>query len=298
MRTRVSLAALAVVFFAACGDLDPLTPDSAMSPELQGTELGMLNVASFHDLSADGCWQPFESPYYVPAIVNDEMRYTPFGLVLPVGRYTVTVPALPGGWLSLLDLRPPTTWACSSSPPVPLEVARSIEVDVVHGQPAHVLIGFYALRATTAKPLSFWAGHGGRELFSDYHMNSRLLWHVHKLDLRTADGSVFRPETYEELSAWLRRANAKNMAYMLSAQAAVTMLNVAAEYIEPPWLYVPGIFGPPMTVSALIDHVNTDLAMHPFTPGGHPRRAFQERRKDLLETVNSGVPLITGSPVM
>jgi len=82
------------------------------------------------------------------------------------------------------------------------------------------------------------------------------------------------------------------MAYKLSSHLAAMRLNVEAGFVNGNRIYAP--FGG--TVNQLMALANNSLASDPFTPDGHPERAYQEQLKNYLDALNNGAPLIFPHP--
>jgi hypothetical protein len=161
----------------------------------------------------------------------------------------------------------------------------------------------------------FWSNRNGQalETLTDFST-------LTNLNLRTATGA--REDFTSSLAAdrmalsnWLSGANAANMAYKLSAQLAVTELNVlhgdvnANAYVDVnligsssgliaalnsgpnPHLVDP--YGE-VRISALIDAANASLGVNAVTTGSSPARTYQEALKDVLDAINGNQAITFG----
>jgi hypothetical protein len=115
------------------------------------------------------------------------------------------------------------------------------------------------------------------------------------LNLRKADGSAFNPTTYAQFRTWLLDANAKNMAYMLSAQLAAMKLNVLNGKVSGDALvYYPGLGF--ISVNNLIAKADAELGLHGLTLAGSPYRAYQEMLKNALDNANNNKNFVQATP--
>jgi hypothetical protein len=133
------------------------------------------------------------------------------------------------------------------------------------------------------RTIGYWRNPHGRNLVTSYG----LLGEYAALNLVNADGSAASP--FASLSAyasWLQRANATNMAYMLSAQLVGMYNNVrvgnASRYCR---IHDPVLGN--TTIGAVLDAAVLSLYLYPLTPSGHPERANQEALKHALDAANN-----------
>lgn len=133
------------------------------------------------------------------------------------------------------------------------------------------------------RTIGYWRNPHGRNLVTSYG----LLGEYAALNLVNADGSAAAP--FASLSAyasWLQRANATNMAYMLSAQLVGMYNNVrvgnASRYCR---IHDPVLGN--TTIGAVLDAAVLSLYLYPLTPSGHPERANQEALKHALDAANN-----------
>lgn len=196
---------------------------------------------------------------------------------LPPGEYTVKA-VLPDGYL----------------PTAP--ETRNVNLT----RPDSAYFGMVCLGGADAKSTGFWIGKQGKAVFDGLEQWQKytLLSSLNYLNLRNADGTDFnpwsydQPLSYERLRIWLQQANAKNMAYKLSAELATLKLNVATGIIGGDrMVYAPGIkYGWNnngfISVNDLIDYTNNLLAVNGKSFGGDAGRYQMESLKNLLEEIN------------
>lgn len=110
-------------------------------------------------------------------------------------------------------------------------------------QPQNLYFGMVCIGGAGAENIAFWMGKKGKAAFDSLQswQQDYILSSLRYLNLRNSDGSDFDPWTYQELSTWLQRANAKNMAYKVSAQMAVLYLNSEVRMLYSRALQTPGI---------------------------------------------------------
>lgn len=235
-------------------------------------ETATLKVLKFYDANANGQRDEGEALLdgWQILIENsvDLVRYTPVTVLLDPGAYTVTE-----------SMPVETNWQATTPNPVSLTLAA--------GETATVEFGNLCLGEGGGHTKGFWQSPNGEALFDDDDLAL-----MDSLNLRNADGSNFDPTSYDEFKAWLKGANAKNMAYMLSAQLAAMELNVSHDFVDGGALiYAPGTKSANeagfATVDAVMDEANDELGLHGYTPAGNPYRSYQEALKDALDNANN-----------
>ena len=197
---------------------------------------------------------------------------------LPAGVYTIES-TVPGGYLPTVD-------------------SQTINLT----QPSTLYFGQVCLGGAGARDIGFWMNKHGQGAFERSWSAPYLLQWMSYLNLRNADGSRFVPESYAQLQTWLQQANAKNMAYKVSAQLAVLFLNLHTGMVG--WdrmVYTPGIrywWYPTefMSVDALINYTSNQLAVHARSFGGDANRYPLESLKNLLELVNGDSYFVQQQP--
>lgn len=167
--------------------------------------------------------------------------------------------------------------------------------------PQTLNFGMVCLGGAGAENIAFWMNKKGRDAF--YNLASwqleYILSYLRYLNLRNADGSDFDPLNFEELQTWLQRANAKNMAYKLSAQLAVLYLNTEIFMLGNRMLHTPGIqfFGFDytfMNVYWFIFYVNQQLFVNSF--GSDANRMQHQELYELVEQANEDLIFVQLQP--
>ena len=154
------------------------------------------------------------------------------------------------------------------------------------------------------KGIGYWKSHNGKTLLENNDPEWRNI--LNTATLRMDDGSRFYvPSTgnfnnaFLSFKNWLRNANATNMAYLLSAQYAVMLLNVNYGGVESEALvYVPGtaISSHFYSIINLLDLIETELDEHPVVYSTSPWRQKQEELKDALDGANNDLTFIQQNP--
>lgn len=164
--------------------------------------------------------------------------------------------------------------------------------------------GSFTCHHDLGRGLGFWANKPGKDILSGHDTAWRD--EVGLLDLVVADGSAFDLATgdfdtaHASFRAWILGANAKNMAYMLSAQMMALVLNLEfgpMSALSDPHVEINNVHVP---LWDLIDDANDLLALHPVALPPGQERDDQEALKDLFDAINNGaVPVCEpdGPPV-
>jgi hypothetical protein len=123
-------------------------------------------------------------------------------------------------------------------------------------------------------------------------------------NLRNKNGTDFNPATYAIFKNWLLKADATNMAYMLSAQLAAVALSVEAgltngsasivaldllpftAQITAAGVTISGLGV--ITINDLMTAANVALLADGNTPSGDVNRAYQEALKNALDAIANG----------
>lgn len=142
------------------------------------------------------------------------------------------------------------------------------------------------------RTIGFWGNKNGQAL-----IGADDLALLSGLNLVNENGSPFDPTTAAQVRTWLRDANARNMAYMLSAQLAAMALNVHNGFVQGGALvYAPGTTSANAagftTVSALMAEANAELGLHPTAVSGDPWRDYQRALKDALDDANNNLTFV------
>ena len=165
-------------------------------------------------------------------------------------------------------------------------------IHVYAGYTKYVAFGNYCTKASGGRTPGYWSNQNGLNTLMDGGTVAPELALLSSLNLVDANGDAFNPTTYPQFRTWLLASTATNMAYKLSSHLAAMRLNVEAGFVNGNRVYVP--FGG--TVNQLITLANNSLASDPFTPTGHPERAYQEQLKNYLDALNNGARVVSGTP--
>jgi hypothetical protein len=152
--------------------------------------------------------------------------------------------------------------------------------------------GNVCLGAGGGLTIGFWGNKNGQAL-----IGADDLALLSGLNLVNEDGSPFDPVTAGDVHTWLRNANARNMAYMLSAQLAATALNVHNEFVDSGALvHAPGTASANAagfaTVNALLAEASVELGLHPTARSGDAWRLYQEALKVALDNANNNLTFV------
>ncbi|BCT92949.1 hypothetical protein LYSHEL_19720 [Lysobacter helvus] len=258
---------------------------------------GIILVKKFYDANANGIHDPTEprlrdwpmtlgsaSLGDIATLLTDSFGYAQFNGVIPGTDYTMfeAVP-VEGNWFQ--------------SKPVdaggdPINPQTGIVVTV--GHTTQLSFGNYCTKGSGGKTPGFWSNKNGQATMLDGSPASLLpeLNLLGSLNLVDANGVGFNPVDYPSFRTWLLDSNATNMAYKLSSHLAAMQLNVEAGFVSGNAIYAP--FGG--TVNELMALANASLGSDPYTPSGHPERAYQEQLKDYLDALNNGAGVVSPTP--
>ena len=244
-------------------------------------------IQKFYDANVNG-YRDYNEPAlsdvkFTLSGVASDVKYTDssgmatFSNLQP-GSYTIAE-TLPAGYYGTT----PTTKTSDLNLPVTLE------------------FGNVCLGAGGARGMGYWMSKSGQQTLENRGSLEYTLMELRYLGLRNADGSDFDPWTYAQLRAWMKNANASNMAYMLSAQTATMFLNMQVGFVN--WnsiLYTPNIGsmgdGNFSLVWDLVMAANYSLYSNGYTPAKHTSRSYQEILKNILNQANNNVNFVQAVP--
>ena len=242
-------------------------------------DTGKIVVVKFFDANMNGVRDPGEQllPNWQILISGNGVHPTPVDIGVDVGAYTVTegTPVEPG-------------WVATT----PTSVNVVIEPDEIET----VEFGNVCFAGGGGHTIGFWSNKNGQALVDAADLQA-----LRDLNLRNADGTAFDPATYSQLKAWLSKATATNMAYMLSAQLAAMTLNVRNGFVDPAAVIsAPGTTSADAndlaTVAEIMAEANGSLATYGSTPTGHAQRAHQEALKTALDNANNNLSFVQNQP--
>ena len=235
-----------------------------------------LNVIKFYDANANGENDDGQEITGWPINIAGTPSSTPVSsLKLPSGTYTVSE-SRGGPWMG-------TTPA-------------SVEVTLGCGETKSVAFGNLCLGAGGGLTPGFWSNKNGQALVGLDDLNM-----LRGLNLRTKAGGDFNPSRYSRLKSWLLKADATNMAYMLSVHLAAMELNVYnGKVTGGALIYAPGTTSANAlgfaTVTAVMAEANIELGFHELTPAGNEYRAYQEALKNALDKANNNKTFVRPTP--
>lgn len=162
--------------------------------------------------------------------------------------------------------------------------------------------GNVCLGAGGAKGVGFWTNKNGETAINQSGQLENILSMLRYFGLRNADGSDFDPYSYAQLKTWMQGANAKNMAYMLSAQLAAMYINMQLGYVSSynSYVYTPGCGfwgnGNFMDLSTLIWYTNYWLWYKTTVDGKDPDRSYLECLKKAFDNANNNLNFVQSQP--
>jgi len=183
------------------------------------TVLSFINVKKFYDANADGVDNDNQVVKKWPVLcpggattTGDDGKVQCSGL--GPGSYTVSE-GTQTNWVNTTDTK------CQATlPPCP----------------GNCTFGNFCFGKGGGLTLGFWSNKNGQAVMNDGGTMAPELALLSGLNLKNAGpcpgaGSDFNPATYAAFKAWLLKATATNMAYMLSAQLAAMEMNVEAGFV-------------------------------------------------------------------
>ena len=130
----------------------------------------------------------------------------------------------------------------------------------------------------------YWRNKHGKAAVVAYN----ILPTLPALCLVDANGNAFAPTTVNQWAQWLQEGNAVNMAYQLSRHLAAMHCNVIVGFVDAGCMVDAGSLGY-LSIQSLMSMAVTSLCDHPYTPAGHPQRAYQEALKTALDRANNNL---------
>jgi len=254
----------------------------------------VLEVHKFYDANANGAFdggELFLDGWKISIVGTVSIiRFTPVDALVDAGTYVIAeeLPVEPS-WI-------PTT-------------AISQTVTVGPNDFSSTLFGNVCVGAGGGLTIGFWSNKNGQGLTT-----SAQLCALNGLNLRNAAGANFDPAigcpspTTANVNAsktafrtWLLSANAVNMAYMLSAQMAAMVQNVANGNVSPnAMIYAPDAacanaagFA---SVQAVINEANASLLTAGYTVAAGATRTYQEGLKNILDAANNNKNFAQATP--
>jgi hypothetical protein len=253
-----------------------LNPGDDVTCSFVNEKLGKIAVYKFYDLNLDGLKDDNEVFIYGWKIAVDGVHHFTFwGDYYSVGPHEVKEFLL-SNWINTTPTK--------------------VEFELQHKEWKNVKFGNVCIGKGGGKTPGFWSNKNGAKEYNGVD-NALMV----SLNLVKADGSPFDPTGHPDFKTWLLDSNAVNMAYKLSSQLAAMALNVLNGKVNPSALiYAPGTNSANAagfaTVQDIIDEANASLGTDPYTPSGHPERAYQEALKNALDAANNNLSFLQGAP--
>jgi hypothetical protein len=262
----------------------------------------------FYDANTDGAWDSNEPGiggwriYKQPPETPDETDTTSVG---QIGQYSFLVAPNSGDY-TITEGKPSVGFFPSSvwTPTTPTSGNVSVGTQDVAGPD----FGNVCLGSGGGLTLGFWSNNNGlaamkkMPAYSTYPIGvDAQLAFLRDLNLVQNDkkmyGYAFNPATSKELQTWLLKADATNMAYMLSAQLAAMELNVRSGKVSGSALiYAPGTTSANAngfaTVASVMAEANADLGINLTTVKAGPLRTHQEALKIALDKGNNNLNFV------
>ena len=274
-----------VALLATC-----LTAGSAIACACHGT----IIVKKFYDANANGI-QDSGEPRLVGWKMSLESASQSFSSTLMTGAFGyATWGVLPATDYTLREGTPlQSNWVQSS----PVDgsgnpVNPQTGIIATAGHTTQVSFGNYCTLPSGGRTPGYWSNKNGLNTLMDGGTLSPEFTLLSGLHLVDASGQDFDPVTYPQFRTWLLASDATNMAYKLSSHLAAMELNVEAGFVDGNRIYAP--FGG--SINQLMTLANNSLQSDPFTPAGHPERAYQEQLKNYLDALNNGAGVVSPTP--
>ncbi len=161
--------------------------------------------------------------------------------------------------------------------------------------------GNVCLGAGGARSAGFWSNKNGMAAFMNTDRGASALAMLVSLNLVDGNGNAFNPTSYMQFKEWLVKRTARNAAYQLSGQFAAAALNVMKLGVDPDrMVWVPHALGADdlgfISVMDLLEEVDRELGLHPYTPSGSLYRAYQEGLTEGLDDLNNNLNFLQFEP--
>lgn len=260
-----------------------------------------LHVRKFYDANANGLNDDGQLINGWKTRIQDNIdyiRFTPVDITIAPDEYTVT---------EFMPIE--ANWQQTTPNPVVLTLADNDDETVEFGN--------LCTGAGGGLTLGFWSNQNGQKIMEEKANNNNnfanSIAFLNALNLRNANGTDFAISQpglngYKQYNSWLLKADATNMAYMLSAQLSAMELNFKYGKVNGnAIIYAPGTNsandannGPLLqgfaTVNDVMNEANTELGLHGLTKMGSPYRSYQEALKNALDRGNNNLNFVQSSP--
>ena len=258
-------------------------------PPCGATPETALSALKFYDANANGVLDPGDPP-----LANWPITISPLGNAIPNQATQLTDAGGSVTWGNLDHFLNPYT--VSEGTPIQSNwvhsTPASVNVNVVVDETTDVRFGNYCTLGSGGRTIGFWGNKNGLGLLTQSDFASLNALKLVNKDGTDRDFTSTLDNNKRALDAWLKKADATNMAYMLSAQLAAMELNVLHGFVDPTKI-APCYGG---TIAALITAANDALLADQNTPAGDPHRTTQEALKSCLDSLNNGGPVVSPTP--
>jgi hypothetical protein len=263
-------------------------------------EMATLRVRKYYDANANGQHDPSET--YLTGWgfrIHDHIdwvRFTPANMVVDPDTYYVSeYMPIETNWIETDPSTGPLDTASSMEvPPVPATGTRVQQITLNNGNDETLEFGNVCLGAGGGLTLGFWSNPNGKKLYTPESDNARMVSLNLVQNTKKGAGTAFDPGGYSAYQSWLLKADATNMAYMLSAQLSAMELNVLNGKVNGNALiYAPTVPGANSagfaTVNSLMAEANTELGLHPTAVTAGATRTYQESLMKALDRANNNL---------
>jgi hypothetical protein len=251
-----------------------------------------LEIKKFYDANANGV---NDSEAIIPSWqvrVQSNSTGTYDSGTLLTGSADLPLSLDPGSYDVSEDTPVQMNWYRTTQSPVPVSLLDEDNKTVEFG---NVCTG-----AGGGLTIGFWSNPNGKKLYGAD--DQALLVGLNLVqNTKKGTGIPFDPTGYASYQSWLLKADATNMAYMLSAQLSAMKLNVYNGKVDSNALiYAPGTKSANSagfaTVQEVMDEANAELGLDPTTVAAGPERTYQESLMKALDRANNNQTFVQSSP--
>lgn len=243
----------------------------------------IVNVVKFYDANANG--------------INDDGQ--------PINGWVVTVDGTPYTTPANVTVTPGQHVTAEATPSqhnwLPTTATSFTDVLGYCDTVTHEF-GNLCLGAGGGLTLGFWSNKNGQALETQANFAALNAYCLVNKNGTPHDFTGSLSQNKKDLNTWILDANAKNMAYMLSAQLTAMKLNVLnGKVVGTRLVYAPGcgntgVGNNFITINDLMAKANAELCAHPVTLAGDPNRALQECLKNALDAANNNKNFVQLTP--
>ena len=257
-------------------------------PECGAQPAGAVTACKFYDFNANGVLDGIDAP-----LDGWPISINPLGNATP----NVATQLTAGGcvnWSNLDVALNPYTFTEGT----PTEsnwfhsTPGTVAVTIASNETATVSFGNYCTVASGGSTIGFWGNKNGQALLTASDFAALTALKLVNKNGADQDFTSTLNNNRKALESWLQKADATNMAYMLSAQLAAMKLNVLHGFVDAN-AFALCHNG---TINQLMTAANAALLADQQTPSGDPNRATQQTLKNCLDSLNNGGPVVPVTP--